>query len=219
MSGDQQNRVAVFGSFRFDLSSGELLKHGLKLQLEDQPAQVLRFLIEQADVVVSREELRKLLWPNGVHLDFEHGLNKSINKLRTVLGDNPDAPLFIATLRGHGYRFIGPVEIQKKETALAVGSVALQEDRPVVSRVTFRRPRWKVWTAAMLSLVGIGGAVAWVVRANRVPASAQPVPVPLTSYPGAERSPAFSPDGSQVGFIWDGGKPGAQGVYAKVNRH
>lgn len=106
-----KHEVAVFGPFRFDLSSCELTKHGLKLSLEDQPAQVLRILIEHADVVVSREELRNLLWPNGIHVDYEHGVNKSINKVRTVLGDNSAAPRFISTLRGRGYRFIGPVDL------------------------------------------------------------------------------------------------------------
>ena len=83
--------VAVFGPFRLDLSTRELSKNGLTLPLEEQPAQVLSFLIERAGVLVSRDDLRQLLWPNGVHVDYEHGVNKSINKLRTVLGDDPDA--------------------------------------------------------------------------------------------------------------------------------
>src|SRR2546428_13976480 len=90
--------VAIFGPFRFDFSTRELSKNGLTLPLEEQPAQALSFLIERAGVLVSRGDLRQLLWPNGVHVDFEHGVNKSINKLRTVLGDDPAAPRLIATL-------------------------------------------------------------------------------------------------------------------------
>ncbi len=79
------SRVAVFGSFHFDMASRELRKSGIKLRLEEKPALVLGKLIESAGAVISRDELQKLLWPGGVHVDFSHGLNKSINKLRAVL--------------------------------------------------------------------------------------------------------------------------------------
>src|SRR5712692_6198987 len=122
--------VAVFGPFRLDLSTRELSKNGLTLPLEEQPAQVLSFLIERAGVLVSRDDLRQLLWPNGVHVDYEHGVNKSINKLRTVLGDDPDAPRFIATLRGRGYRFTGSVEIRQTVESGAQPCPAPQNGKP-----------------------------------------------------------------------------------------
>src|SRR5215467_6606752 len=103
-------QVAVFGAFCFDLESGQLKKKGVRLRLEDKPAQVLRVLVEHRGELVSREALQKVLWPNGVHLDFEHGLNKSINKLRDALGDDADVPKYIETLHKRGYRFVGHLE-------------------------------------------------------------------------------------------------------------
>jgi DNA-binding winged helix-turn-helix (wHTH) protein/Tol biopolymer transport system component len=103
-------RAAVFGPFSFDLSTRELRKNGLRTRLEEKPALVLRRLIERAGAVVTREELQTLLWPTGVHVDFSHGLNKSINRLRAVLADDRDQPRYIETLSRRGYRFIAQVE-------------------------------------------------------------------------------------------------------------
>lgn len=80
------------------------------MRLEGKPALVLDSLLQRPGQLVSREELRQLLWPNGVHLDFDHGLNKCVNKLRAVLGDDPARPEYIETLSRVGYRFIAPVE-------------------------------------------------------------------------------------------------------------
>lgn len=102
----------MFGQFRFDLSSHELRRHGTKLPLEQKAAQLLCALIDGEGTVVSRQELHILLWANGVHVDFDHGLNKCINKLRLVLGDDPSKPRFIETLSRRGYRFIAPIEFQ-----------------------------------------------------------------------------------------------------------
>ncbi len=104
------SRVAVFGPFRFDPSSRELRKNELRLRLEEKSALVLHHLIENAGTIITRGELQKLLWPSGVHVDFDHGLDKSINRLRGVIGDDPDRPRYIETLRGRGYRFIGEVQ-------------------------------------------------------------------------------------------------------------
>jgi DNA-binding winged helix-turn-helix (wHTH) protein/tetratricopeptide (TPR) repeat protein len=108
---ERPRQVAVFGAFHFDLYSVELKKNGVKLRLEDKPAQLLRVLIEHCGELVSRQELQKLLWPNGVHVDFEHGLNKSINKLRGALGDDAETPKYIETLSRRGYRFVAPLEL------------------------------------------------------------------------------------------------------------
>lgn len=112
-------RVAVFGSFCFDLTSRDLHKHGIHLRLEEKPALVLQRLIESAGTVVARRELQEFLWPNGIHVDFNHGLNKSINRLRAVLGDDLDQPRYIQTLSKRGYRFVAPVEISTAEPAKA----------------------------------------------------------------------------------------------------
>ncbi len=128
---DKSGRSAVFGQFCFDLSSYELHKHGTKIRLEEKVGQLLFVLIEGAGTVISRQELRRLLWPDGVHLDFEHGLNKCVNKLRLVLGDDSRKPRFIETLSRRGYRFIAPIEILDDATNAAV-SPALLPPAPVV---------------------------------------------------------------------------------------
>jgi eukaryotic-like serine/threonine-protein kinase len=112
----ESSRVAAFGLFHFDLSTLELHKCDIKLRLEEKPALVLRHLIENAGNVVTRDQLQRLLWPNGVHVDFKHGLDKSVYKLRAVLGDGRDQPFYIETLSRRGYRFIAPVEILSEQS-------------------------------------------------------------------------------------------------------
>jgi Tol biopolymer transport system component/DNA-binding winged helix-turn-helix (wHTH) protein len=219
--------VAVFGPFRLDFSTRELTRNGLTLPLEDQPAQVLSLLIERAGILVSRDDLRQLLWPNGVHVDYEHGVHKSINKLRTVLGDDPAAPRLIATLRGRGYRFIGPVEIERNvESDMASASAEQQQQRqtPVPPLLTaeelllqrIRRRVHPLWAVAALAVIAVAGGAVWLLKMPSRPPEAALVPVPLTAYPGNAGYPTFSPDGSHVAFFWDGGKPGAEGIYVKV---
>jgi TolB-like protein/DNA-binding winged helix-turn-helix (wHTH) protein/cytochrome c-type biogenesis protein CcmH/NrfG len=102
--------VVHFGVFEADLRSGELRKHGLKVKIQEQPFRVLAMLLERPGHIVAREELRKKLWPAETFVDFEHGLNAAINKLREALGDSADNPRFVETLPRRGYRFIAPVE-------------------------------------------------------------------------------------------------------------
>ncbi len=101
-----------FGVFDVDLHSGELRRQGVKVKLQQQPFQALVMLLERPGEVVTREELRKKLWPAQTFVDFDRGLNKAINRLREALGDDADNPRFIETLPQRGYRFIAPVEAQ-----------------------------------------------------------------------------------------------------------
>src|SRR5712691_356502 len=98
-------RVVRFGAFEFDLQSGELRKHGLRIKLQGQPIDVLTMLLQRPGDVVTREELQKRLWPADTYVDFEHSLNAAIKRLRAALGDSAQAPRFIETLAGRGYRF------------------------------------------------------------------------------------------------------------------
>src|ERR1700716_2371666 len=104
------SRVIRFGVFEADLSAGELRKHGLRLKLSEQPFQILVMLLEKPGNVVSRDELRNRLWPGDTFVDFDHGLNNAVMRLREVLSDSSDTPRFIETLPRRGYRFIAPVE-------------------------------------------------------------------------------------------------------------
>jgi TolB-like protein/DNA-binding winged helix-turn-helix (wHTH) protein/tetratricopeptide (TPR) repeat protein len=103
-------RIVRFATFAVDMQTGELRKSGLKLKLHGQPFEVLAMLLEKPGEVVGREQLRERLWPTDTFVDFDHGVNTAINRLREALGDSADNPRFIETLPRRGYRFIAPVE-------------------------------------------------------------------------------------------------------------
>src|SRR5215471_6977269 len=106
----QKDSVCRFGVFEFDVRNLELRKSGVRLKLQDQPRQVLVQLLEHPRELVSREELRSLLWPENTFVDFETGLNTAVKRLRETLGDSADHPTFIETIPRKGYKFIAPVE-------------------------------------------------------------------------------------------------------------
>jgi cholera toxin transcriptional activator len=99
-----------FGIFEADPHSGELRRRGLRVRLQEQPFQVLLMLVQRPGQVITRDELRQQLWPSDTFVDFDHGLNTAINKLRDALGDSASSPRFIETLPRRGYRFVAPVE-------------------------------------------------------------------------------------------------------------
>ncbi|SRR5581483_1555212 len=117
MAREQAARRFRFGLFEADTASGELRKSGIRLRLQEQPFQVLITLLERPGEVVTREELRQRLWPEGTFVDFDHSLNSVINKLREVLGDSAGNPRFIETLARRGYRFLAPVEVADDRAA------------------------------------------------------------------------------------------------------
>jgi len=94
-----------FGVFEVDLRAGELTKRGLRIRLQEQPFQVLAMLLEKPGELVTREELREKIWGQTV-VDFDHGLNKAINKIREALGDSAENPRFVETVARRGYRFL-----------------------------------------------------------------------------------------------------------------
>jgi DNA-binding winged helix-turn-helix (wHTH) protein len=113
MSTTQKARIFRFGIFELEEASGELRKQGRRLRLQGQPCQVLLMILEHAGEIVSREEVRRCLWAEGTFVDFDHGLNTAVNKLRELLGDPASNPRFIETIPRRGYRFIAPVEIME----------------------------------------------------------------------------------------------------------
>jgi TolB-like protein/DNA-binding winged helix-turn-helix (wHTH) protein/Tfp pilus assembly protein PilF len=98
------------GAFEIDLRAFELRKHGLRLKLAEQPFQILALLLERPGDVVTRDEIRARLWPGDTFVDFDHGLNNAVMRLREALADSSDHPRFVETLPRRGYRFIAPVE-------------------------------------------------------------------------------------------------------------
>ena len=99
-----------FGLFEIDLDTGELRRRGARIRLQQQPFQVLAMLLERPGRLVTRDQLRARIWPDAVYVDFDHGLNKAVSKLRRALGDTADNPRYVETLSRRGYRFVAPVE-------------------------------------------------------------------------------------------------------------
>src|SRR3984957_150425 len=99
-----------FGAFEADVQAGELKKLGKRISLQEQPFRLLVMLLETPAQVVTREELRSKLWPTTI-VDFDHGLNKAVSKIREALGDSFDHPRFVETVARRGYRFLADVEV------------------------------------------------------------------------------------------------------------
>ncbi|HEU5341567.1 winged helix-turn-helix domain-containing protein [Edaphobacter sp.] len=108
-----------FGAFEADSATGELRRNGVRVRLHAQPFQVLAMLLERPGEMLTREEISRALWPEGTFVDYEHGVNSAVNRLRDALGDKASNPRFVETLARRGYRFVAPVErIVPNETAL-----------------------------------------------------------------------------------------------------
>lgn len=103
-------RIVRFGVFEVDLKACELRKHGFRIKLAEQPFQVLAFLLERPGEIVTREELRDRLWPGDTFVDFDHGLNNAVMRVREVLLDSSEHPRYVETVPRRGYRFVAPVE-------------------------------------------------------------------------------------------------------------
>src|SRR6516225_7010020 len=112
MEAARSENAVCFGPFKLDLKAGELRKDGAKpIRLSEQPFRILTMLLEHPGEVVTREEIRKKLWPNDTIVEFEHSISAAMNLLRQALGDSADNPRYIETLARRGYRFICPVDV------------------------------------------------------------------------------------------------------------
>ena len=165
-------RTIRFGLFEIDLRSGELQKQGRKIRLEGQPVQVLICLLENPGELVTREELHRKLWPADTFVNFEHGLNAAVKRLRQALNDSADNPRFVETLPRRGYRFIAPIqalnagggaptvnEAPPGEPAPEAGDLPEAKDQVELSQ---RAPAWKRSGLALLVVLGI--FTVWMLR-------------------------------------------------------
>jgi len=98
-----------FGEFELDVDAGELRRKNRRLKLQPQPFKLLLLLVRKAGTLVSRDEIRRELWPDGTFVDFDQAVNFSIKQIRDVLGDDADRPLYIETVPRRGHRFIAPI--------------------------------------------------------------------------------------------------------------
>jgi DNA-binding winged helix-turn-helix (wHTH) protein len=128
MRGNVAPTVKRFGVFEADARTEELRKEGLCLRLPGQSFQVLLLLLENPGEMVTREVLRKKLWPEDTFVDFDHGLNAAVNRLREALGDSADRPKFIETLPRRGYRFIGAINHENGRASVGAGTEQLKGD-------------------------------------------------------------------------------------------
>jgi Tol biopolymer transport system component/DNA-binding winged helix-turn-helix (wHTH) protein len=216
--------VVRFGAYEADLLSGELRKSGIRLKLQDRPFQILAILLEHPGLVVTREQLQKRLWPEDTFVDFEHGLNTAINKLRDALSDEADNPRFIETLPKRGYRFIAPVSASASPRAHlhAVAPVNVptpfpspatspggQSDisSPAPSILAGKSRLTTYFAASAMLLLCAALAVAWYFfLRNRGGRESSEIRIaPLNGLP-REGDATFSPDGNQVAYVWAGEK-------------
>ena len=182
-----------FGVFELDRRSGELRKAGVRVSLQEQTLQVLTLLLEHPGDLVTREDLRQRLWPNGTFVDFEHGLNAVINRLRETLGDSADRPRFIETVPRRGYRFVGAIEGSRPAPPTTVGSSPRQG--------IAKRSRWVLWVIAGVTCAGL---VATALRFSGVRAPLPSVPARFEMTLPADMEvidqAEISPDGRRLVF-------------------
>jgi DNA-binding winged helix-turn-helix (wHTH) protein len=99
-----------FGTFQLDAQAGQLLKNGRVVRLKPQPLRLLQLLISRPGELVTRDEIRDLLWGTDTFVDFEQGMNTAVRQIREALGDDAETPIFVETVPKRGYRFIAPVD-------------------------------------------------------------------------------------------------------------
>ena len=160
------NSIIRFGNFEVDTRAGELRRGGLKVKLGGQPLDVLVTLLEKSGQVVTREELHEKLWSQDTFVDFEHGLNKAINKVREALGDDADNPRFVETLPRRGYRFLAPVTKAALHSAATGDQTAATDYIP--QRSSLARTRTKRWRVA-LAVLAAGVFVVMLILVSRPP--------------------------------------------------
>ena len=233
-----------FGPFEADIHTHELWKEGIRIRLIGQPFEILAVLLSKPGLLVTREELRARLWPADTFVDFNHGLNAAVNKLRDALCDSAEQPRYIETLPRRGYRFIAAVErfvvpanghsheqqtTQRQEPVMEPPRANLGKNDLTFSleeasgrgkarlrRLYARLPRF---ISAVLSLAVILAFLAWFQSSHnstkRVGRRALMNPVSLTDLADLTSEPAFSPDGTRVAFRRQGYTAGNSGMFVK----
>jgi TolB-like protein/DNA-binding winged helix-turn-helix (wHTH) protein/Tfp pilus assembly protein PilF len=155
-----------FGVFQLDLRTRELRKAGARISLPEQPFQVLEALLDRPGDLVTREELRQRLWPGETFVDFEHGLNAAVRRLRDALGDSADTPRFVETLPRRGYRFIAPVIAPSVADALAPPNPAIEDNQgkfPTPEQTRAPRRLTRVWASVLVAAIAlVSTAALWI---------------------------------------------------------
>ena len=204
-----------FGVFEADLRNGELTKQGKRLRLQEQPFQLLSMLLERPGELVTREEVRLRLWPQTI-VDFDHGLNKDISKIREVLGDSAENPRFIETVARRGYRFLADVAVVgKARPARAIDEGAAAADAPVSSERPHALP-WRGLGIALAVLVVLTLSWALYRRQDSGPVIRSLAVLPLANFSN-DKSQDYFADGMTEELITHLGQISALRVISRTS--
>jgi DNA-binding winged helix-turn-helix (wHTH) protein len=166
---NQAGRIVRFGMFEVDLAAGELRKSGARVRLQEQPFQVLAYLLQHPGEIVTREELRQKLWPADTFVDFDHSLNTAVNKVREALGDSASSPRYLETVARRGYRFLAQIEfVRTGPKNGAKELVTSQRDATLHPELEVPLPH-RGLTRALFGLIQIMYLVFYLVALFRLP--------------------------------------------------
>ncbi len=193
MSGaETAGRKVRFGVFELDPQTGELRKRGLRMPLQEQPFRVLVSLLERPGELVSRDELRKKLWPDDTFVDFDQGLGTAIRKIREALGDTADNPRFIETLPRRGFRFITPVSWQTSAAVATPSAVLPAPAAHAGGQFLYRR-------VSLIAIAAFGVvAVAYLLMPS--PSTPKVLKIVQLTNDGRNKSPIIVTDGPRIYF-------------------
>ena len=156
-------RSVLFGPYSLDLRSGELRKFGTKVKMGEQSFHILTLLLEAKGEMVSREELRTRLWPGDTFVDFDHGLNSAVQRLRDSLSDSAEKPRWIETVPRRGYRFVGEAEWQENAAAPAsAGATDNVEAAPIPVPQPRTTSKWLIAASVAALLAAVLGVAYWM---------------------------------------------------------
>jgi len=197
------NGHITFGVFQVDLSTGELRKSGVRIKLHHQPFEILVILLERPGEVVTRDQLQRQLWASDTFVDFEHGLNKAVNKLREALGDDSENPRFIETLHRRGYRFIAAVNGTHPPDFGQNSRQLIPADEPTLAQTT--GSSLTILLRVLLPLTVFAAAVLGVYSLWHRPARMpfQKFTMTQITHSGKAARTSISPDGRYVLSVMD----------------
>ena len=148
-----------FGEFEFEAGTGELWREGRRVRLQRQPSRLLELLVARPGDVLSREEIRQVLWGDDTHVDFERSLNFCVAKLRSALRDNAVAPRFVETVPTRGYRLIVPVFAEDPAASVPVVAVAAPGEAAAIMPLRQPAPPWWLRAAAVAAVIAVLGGM------------------------------------------------------------
>ena len=199
-----------FRDFELDVAAYELRRKGRAIKIERRPMDLLILLVSRRGLLVTRADIARHLWGDDVFVDVETGVNTAISKIRQALKDSADAPAFLETVSGKGYRFIASVEVVLGTTPAEPAPVTAPAAAPLESP---RRSYTRMGVAVALVIV-VAAITLW--RRTPPAGGGPPQLTPLTTLAGLERGSSFSPDGTQVAFTWSGESEANWDIYVKV---